>query len=108
MSGTQPHSHKRPSDENEMPRNARTRARKPRIDPKAQNGTLMRHEVWHTSMQISEAINDAKQPRNVVKQHPMHGIVPKYEIWHPKWPIAMPNMHCMNVKCEERNKAVPK
>ena len=49
-----------------------------------------------------------KQPRNEAKVHPMHGMVPKHEFWHPKWPIAIPNMHNMDMECKDRSKAAPK
>ena len=49
-----------------------------------------------------------KQPRNEAKTHPMHGIVPKHEFWHPKWPIAIPNMHNMDMQWIDSSKAAPK
>ena len=49
-----------------------------------------------------------KQPRNESKVHPMHGIVPKHEFWHPKWPIAIPNMHNMDMQRKYRIKAAPR
>ena len=76
MREPQPHSHKRPIDENEVPQNACTRARKPR--------------QWHTQCNSMEmACNHAngisalkfggKQPRNEAKSHPMHGISPEMQ-----------------------------
>ena len=83
MREPQPHSHRRPSDENKMTRNACTRARKPRTDPQApkchSNETWQRHGIWDANMQKLVAKWGAKQPRNKAKWHPMHGISP--EIW---------------------------
>ena len=46
MREPQPHSHKRPMDENEVPRNACTRARKPRQWHMQCNGM----EIWYANM----------------------------------------------------------
>ena len=48
-----------------------------------------------------------KQPRDEAKVYPMHGIVPKHEFWHSKWPIAIPNMHNMDMQRKYRSKALP-
>ena len=101
MREPQPHSHKRPSDENKTPRNACTRARKPRTDPQApkchSNETWQGHGIWYAIMQKSVARWGAKQPRNPVKRNPMHEIIPKCEIRHPKWLVAIQYMHNLNM-----------
>ena len=33
----------------------------------------------------------------------MQEIVPKCDIRHPKWPIAMLNMHNMDMQCKDRS-----
>ena len=74
----QPHSHKKSIDKNEVPRNACTRARKPR-----QWHTQCKwHEnmIWKHANGISALKCGGKQPRNEVKVHPMHGIVPKHDL----------------------------
>ena len=106
MREPQPHSRKRPVDENEVPRNACTRARKTR-----QWHTQCKwHEnmIWKHVNGFSATKCGGKQPRNAAKTHPMHGIVPKHEFWDPKWPIAIPNMHNMDMQWKYRSKAIPR
>ena len=52
---------------------------------------------------ISAAKYGGKQPRKEAKWHEMQGNVPKCNIRHPKWPIAMLNMHNMDMQCKDRS-----
>ena len=48
--------------------------------------------------EISALKCGGKQPRNEAKVHLMHGLVPNHEFWDPKWPMAIPNMHNMDMQ----------
>ena len=93
MREPQPHSQRRPLDENKTTRNACTRARKPRTDPQApkchSNETWQRHGIWYANMQKSVAKWEEKQPQNTAKWHPMLGMKPKCNIRHMKWLVNM-------------------
>ena len=97
MSEPQPHSHRMPADKNEVPRNACTLARKPR-----QWWNDMEMTCKHANG-ISALKYGGKQPRNEAKWHEMQGNAPKCNIRHPKWPIAMLNMHNMDMQCKDRS-----
>ena len=100
MSEPQPHSHRMPADKNGVPRNACTRARKPR---RWQNAMLWHGMESNHSNRISAIKYGGKQSRNEAKWHQMHEIVAKCDIRYPEWPIAMLNMHNMDMQCKDRS-----
>ncbi|CAL5352161.1 unnamed protein product [Camellia sinensis] len=69
---------------------------------------MARHGIWHTGMQISALKYDPKQPRIMDTWHLMHEMNPKHKTRHMHWPIAIQNMHYLNMKCEDRFKEAPK
>ena len=68
--------------------------------------------AWKMTCKYANGISalkcGGKQPRKEAKTHPMHGIVPKHGLWHPKWPIAISNMHNMDMQWIDSSKSAPK
>ena len=72
---------------------------------KAWNGMEM---ICKHANEFPALTNDAKQSRKVGKWHQMHGMVPKCDIKHPKWPTAILNMRNWNMKWKSVARQPPK